>query len=220
MRPNTLRASLLASLVTRRLPASHPRTILLTFDDGPMPGVTEGVLERLQAHGARALFCVLGPRVAQAPDLARAIVAGGHALGNHSHRHDMGAAPAPWGYLRDMGDCSAAIAAATGSPPRFFRAPGGRLHPASLLGPRRHGMQHVLWSLDSEDWRCTDPAAAADVAARVLDSVAGRDIVLLHDYSTVVHALLDHLLPGLVARGFDLAGGLDALDGKGGGADA
>ncbi|MFN2369751.1 MAG: polysaccharide deacetylase family protein [Candidatus Krumholzibacteriia bacterium] len=215
MRPNPLSTVLLAPLAVRRLPASRPRSVLLSFDDGPVPGVTEGVLERLAAHGARGLFCVLGPRVAAAPELARAIAAGGHALGNHSHGHGMAVLPAPGPYLADMRRCSEAIDAATGAPPRFFRAPGGRLHPASLLGPGRVGMRHVLWSLDSGDWRCTDREAAAALGRRLADRVRGRDIILLHDYQEAVHALLDELLPALLARGFELAGGLDALDPRG-----
>ncbi len=211
MRSHPLSTALLAPLVVRRLPASRPDTVLLSFDDGPRRGVTTGVLERLAAHGARALFCVLGPRVEAEPELARAIVDGGHALGNHSHVHDMARLPAPGGYWADMRRCSDAIAAATGAPPRFFRAPGGRLHPASLLGPGRLGMRHVLWSLDSEDWRCTEREASAALGRRLGAEIRGRDIVLLHDYDDVVHALLDELLPALAARGFDLTGGPGAL---------
>lgn len=211
MRSHPLSTALLAPLVVCRLPADHPDTVLLSFDDGPRPVVTTGVLERLAAHAARALFCVLGPRVEAEPQLARAIVDGGHALGNHSHVHDMARLPAPAGYWADMRRCSDAIAAAAGQRPRFFRAPGGRLHPASLLGPGRLGMRHVLWSLDSGDWRCTDRDAAAALGRRLGAEIRGRDIILLHDYDCVVHALLDELLPVLTARGFDLAGGLRAL---------
>jgi peptidoglycan/xylan/chitin deacetylase (PgdA/CDA1 family) len=213
LRPSSITAALTAPLVTRRLPAGPRPAVLLTFDDGPVPGVTEGVLERLAAHGARAVFFVLGPRAAAAPGLIRAVAEAGHAVGNHSFDHDMAALPRPDRYLADMAACSRAVAEAAGAPPRFFRAPGGRLHPASLVGPPRHGMRHVLWSLDSDDWRCTEPEAARAAAARVLASVQDRDIILLHDYDTVVWDLLDVLLPGLAAQGYDLAAGLAAFEG-------
>ena len=217
MPPSRLTTALLAPLVVRRLPASRPDAVLLTFDDGPVPGVTEGVLTRLAAHRARALFGVVGPRVAAAPELARAIVADGHALANHSHSHPMGRLPAPGPYLDDVRRCSEAVARATGRPPRYFRAPGGRIHPASLLGPARLGLRHVLWSCDPEDWACPDgEAAARDLGRRLAGQVRGRDIVLLHEDRVQVHALLDELLPALAARGFDLAGGLDALEAPGG----
>lgn len=215
MRPSSITAALTAPLVTRRLPRGPRPAVLLTFDDGPVPGVTEGVLERLAAHGARAVFFVLGPRAAAEPSLARAVTDAGHALGNHSFAHDMAALPRPDRYLADMAACSQAVAEAAGAPPRFFRAPGGRLHPASLVGPPMRGMRHVLWSLDSDDWRCTEPETARAAAAKVLASAEDRDIILLHDYDTVVWDLLDVLLPGLVERGFDLAAGLASLEGGG-----
>lgn len=212
MRPSPLTTVLLAPLAVRRLPAARPRSVLLSFDDGPVPGVTEGVLERLAAHGARALFCVVGTRVEAAPDLARAVVAQGHALANHSYAHGMARLPGPGRYLADLRRCGAAVAAATGHAPRYFRAPGGRVHPASLLGPVLLGMRHVLWSLDPADWRCAGPGEAAGLGRRLGDEAQGRDIILLHEDRPLIHALLDELLPALAARGFDLAGGLEALD--------
>ena len=216
MRNTGLATRLASPLLIRRLPAAAPEAALLTFDDGPTRGVTEGVLTRLARHGARAVFCMVGERVAAAPELAHACRDGGHGLGNHSQVHDMSRLPSPGAYLRDMDLCSAAIREAAGGAPRWFRAPGGRLHPASLLGPYRRGMRHLHWSVDPLDWRCRTPEQARAVARRLADEVRGRDIVLLHDYDALVHHLLDELLPALAARGLDLAGGLAALEDRGG----
>lgn len=212
MRTTGLTTRLASPLLIRRLPPAASDAVLLTFDDGPTPGVTDGVLERLARHGARSVFCVVGELVETAPELVRACRAAGHGLGNHSHVHDMSRLPSPSAYLRDLDRCSAAIRAAAGCTPRWFRAPGGRMHPASLLGPRRRGLRHLHWSVDPLDWRCRTPEQARAVARRLADEVRGRDIVLLHDYDALVHHLLDELLPALVARGFDLAGGLAALE--------
>ncbi len=215
MRPSPLTTALLAPFLVRRLPAAASGSVLLTFDDGPVRGVTEGVLDRLAEHSARALFFVVGRQVEAAADLARTVVESGHAVGNHSHTHVMARLPVPGAYFSDVRLCSAAVERATGQAPRFFRAPGGRIHPASLAVSRRFGMAHVLWSLDSLDWQCNDPGAAADLGRRLAVEARGGDIVLLHDFSPVVHPLLDQLLPGLTARGFDLSGGLTALDREG-----
>jgi len=188
---------------------------LLTFDDGPVPGVTEGVLERLQAARARAVFFVVGQTAAQAPHLLRTITDAGHAVGNHSWSHPGQAWPAPGGYLADMRRCGDFIQTTTGRPCRLFRAPEGRLHPASLLGPGRQGMRHVLWSLDSNDWSSRHADDARRAADRVLAEVRDGDIILLHDFSPLVHDLLDVLLPGLQGQGFDLSAGLSRLTGPG-----
>ncbi|MBC8424408.1 polysaccharide deacetylase family protein [bacterium] len=211
-----LKERLTSTLVTRRLPAGNGKRVLLTFDDGPTPGVTEGVLSRLAAHGARAIFFVVGRRIERDATLLPQVTAAGHALGNHSATHDVAALPSPVAYHRDLRRCRDLIERETGAPPRFFRAPAGRLHPASLLSPVILGMKHVLWSLDSLDWRCTRDDDARDAARRVLDTVADGDIVLLHDYAACSHALLDVLLPGLTDAGFDLGTGLDTLGAEGG----
>ncbi len=206
-----LKERLTSPFLTRRLPVGDVKRVLLTFDDGPTAGVTEGVLSRLETHSARAIFFVVGRRLERDASLLPQVVAAGHALGNHSTLHNDTHLPSPVAYHRDLRRCRDLIVQATGSPPPFFRAPAGRLHPASLLSPLLLGMKHVLWSLDSLDWHCRDDVAARAVARRVLETVTDGDIILLHDYNAYIHALLDELLPGLTAAGFDLGSGLAAL---------
>jgi peptidoglycan/xylan/chitin deacetylase (PgdA/CDA1 family) len=72
--------------ILRHTPATCPKTVALTFDDGPSP-YTMQVLEILDLHGAYATFFVTGAHVAGRPEVARAIVAAGHAVGNHTYTH-------------------------------------------------------------------------------------------------------------------------------------
>lgn len=208
MRTIGLRTILALPFVVRYLPAANGRsTVLLSFDDGPTAGVTDAVLDRLAAHGARALFCLIGERVQAEPGLTRRIAEAGHALGNHSFNHDLSAWPNPPAYLDDVDRCSQAIAEATGRRPAVFRAPGGRLHRASVLGPRELGLRHILWSVDPRDYRCHDADDGRRLGRRLADVVRGRDIVLLHDNHGAIGPLLDELLPRLTSRGIDLASG-------------
>src|SRR5215469_6802840 len=66
-----------------------PAAVAITIDDGPDPEVTVRVLDLLDEHAARATFFCIGERVDRHPALARAIVARGHEIGNHSYRHLM-----------------------------------------------------------------------------------------------------------------------------------
>lgn len=211
MRSTGLRTLLAAPFVMRRLPATRPQSVLLTFDDGPTPGVTEVVLDRLHKHGARALFFLVGKRVGAAPNLVADIADAGHALGNHSDAHRMASWPRIGGYLADLDRCSVAIERATGRRPVAFRAPGGRINPASILAPRRRGLPHILWNVDPRDYACVSDDEAQRLGSYLADTVRSRDIVLLHDDRPQIVALLDVLLPGLRARGFDLAGGAAAV---------
>ena len=68
---------------------SMPETdsVYLTFADGPTPGVTEFILDRLAEYDAKATFFCLGKNAEQQPQLFRMIVEGGHRIGNHTYSH-------------------------------------------------------------------------------------------------------------------------------------
>jgi hypothetical protein len=61
--------------------------LALTFDDGPLPGTTDRVLDDLRDAGVRAAFFVIGRHAEQWPDLVRRMHDEGHLVGNHSHEH-------------------------------------------------------------------------------------------------------------------------------------
>ena len=61
--------------------------LYLTFDDGPIPEETPWVLAQLAAFQARATFFCVGENLVRHPDIARAALAAGHRLGNHTHHH-------------------------------------------------------------------------------------------------------------------------------------
>lgn len=63
------------------------KVVALTFDDGPLPGATEKLLDTLKDHQAKATFYLIGNEVERHPEQARKIVAAGHELGNHSYSH-------------------------------------------------------------------------------------------------------------------------------------
>jgi peptidoglycan/xylan/chitin deacetylase (PgdA/CDA1 family) len=205
------------SVAIQRLRWSPQPTILLTFDDGPHPEVTPRVLDRLERHGARAVFFVIGRRARRAPHVLEQIRSAGHLIGNHSHLHRDGyvlttAAQTSWvGYYKDCGRCQSIVARTAGVSPRLFRPPGGRLTAATLVTPRLLGMRSVLWTREVADWafRRSDEAEAG--ASRLLRTIAPQDIVLLHDDNRHVLELLDRILPALQDRGFDLASGVDLL---------
>jgi peptidoglycan/xylan/chitin deacetylase (PgdA/CDA1 family) len=204
-----LKKFLRAAVVRRRLPAGNG--ILLTFDDGPDPDVTPGVLDRLRASDARAVFFVIGRRAEAYPDLLRRIRDEGHVIGNHSYSHLHPRRLRPLVYRNDLARCQQAIARAADVRPRLFRPPYGRVTAVSLLAPRTLGLRPVKWSLDVGDYSCQDADSAIRAGDELLARVQPRDIVLLHDNHASVLTVLDRVLVGLVERGFDLASGVGTL---------
>lgn len=164
-----------------RLPAraAARREISITIDDGPDPEITPQVLALLAEHGARATFFCIGERVEQFPQLARACVAQGHAVENHSQRHRYNFALCPPAALRaELQQAQQSIERICGVAPRFFRAPAGLRNP--LLDPvlQQLGLQLASWTRRGFDTVNTDAAA---VLRRLTAQLDAGDILLLHD---------------------------------------
>src|SRR5436853_6628725 len=74
-----------------------PKTVALTFDDGPHPKYTELILALLRKYGIRACFFELGTnlgavengeaRLSRTGEIARKVLADGHVVANHSFSH-------------------------------------------------------------------------------------------------------------------------------------
>ena len=168
----------------RRLPvaAIARNEIALTIDDGPDPDVTPRVLDLLDAIDAKATFFCIGTRVLAQAALAREMVARGHAIENHSFRHNHHfSLLGPRGYEREIVAAQRAIADTVGIAPRFFRAPAGLRN--LFLQPvlARHRLVLTSWTRRGFD---TVKRDAKQVASRLVDGhggLAAGDILLLHD---------------------------------------
>jgi peptidoglycan/xylan/chitin deacetylase (PgdA/CDA1 family) len=163
-------------------------------------GVTERILATLSESEISATFFLQGRWVTARPDLARAISAEGHLIGNHSHYHASFPSLSVEGVRDDLRRAGEAIGEATGVDPRpWFRFPFGDgdsdegLRDALLLA----GYRHVGWQVDPNDW---DPSRTPDEVERaVVDGTLAHGhgaIVLLHAWP----ATTAQALPGIVSR--------------------
>ena len=162
----------------RRLPRGTPG-VAITFDDGPHPEGTPAILDLLAAAGARATFFVIGEQVQRRPALAAEIVARGHEIALHGHRHRLQLRISAEAVRDDLARGVAAIEDASGRSPRFHRPPYGIYSRAGLAAARGAGLKPLLWSRWGKDWRkFTTPRA---IAARATENLAAGDVILLHD---------------------------------------
>jgi peptidoglycan/xylan/chitin deacetylase (PgdA/CDA1 family) len=192
-----------------RLPADRAAAgeVALTFDDGPDPEVTPGVLELLAAAGARASFFCIGERAAARPELVAEIVRRGHRVENHSHRHSHWfSLLGPRAAAREVDRAQAALAAAAGRPPVWFRAPAGLRSPWFGLLLARRGLALASWTRRGFDTVDRDPGR---VSRRLLAGLGAGDVLLLHDGGAartaggrpVVLEALPRVLETLAGRG-------------------
>lgn len=162
-----------------------PRQVALTFDDGPNDPHTLHLLDVLARHQARATFFLIGKYVRRRPEIARAIKAAGHAIGNHTYNHPNLIFASPARVRQELEDCSKALEDALGSHEPLFRPPfGGRL-PHVLKTCRSLRLTPVMWSVTSYDWRAKSPQYILDHLQRQTRShrVAQAEVILLHDGS-------------------------------------
>lgn len=179
------------------------RRVTLSFDNGPEPAVTPGVLDTLAKHSVKASFFVMGRKVetAQGRALAMRASAEGHWIGNHTYSHTK-----PLGELeraaalREFEQAEESLAWLH-QKPRLFR-PYGR---AGKLG--RHLLHRavaerlvlgqyscVLWNYVPQDWR--DPEGWVRTALQQCRS-RDRSLVVLHDQPSGAMKHLDRFLTAL-----------------------
>jgi peptidoglycan-N-acetylglucosamine deacetylase len=155
----------------------------LTFDDGPNDPHTMHLLEVLARHNAKATFFLIGKYVRQRPEIARAILAVGHEIGNHTESHP-NLILVPSARLRqELSDCNKALEDALGKKIPLFRPPFGGRRPNVLRTARGLGLNPVMWSVTGYDWSARSAAEIVEKVGRQVDSrhKPQGEIVLLHD---------------------------------------
>ena len=164
-----------------RLPAAAAarREVALTIDDGPDAEVTPAVLDILDRRGARATFFCIAERARRHAALCREIVARGHSVQNHSdgHAHTFSLL-GPKAIARELAAAQETLAAITGEPPRYFRAPAGLRSPFLAPVLQRLELQLVSWTRRGFD---TVQRDADTVLSRLVRGLGPGDILLAHD---------------------------------------
>ncbi|WP_290062257.1 polysaccharide deacetylase family protein [Amycolatopsis solani] len=153
------------------------KIVALTFDDGPDPAGTQAILDTLRRRQVPATFFLIGRDIAAHPDLARAIAAAGHEIGNHSFSHDrmIGVTPA---WVADEVEATDALIRATGYPGEIhFRPPNGKKLFALPHYLASHDRTTITWDVEPDSDGTPD---AASVEQAAVDQVRPGSIVLLH----------------------------------------
>jgi peptidoglycan/xylan/chitin deacetylase (PgdA/CDA1 family) len=176
--------------------SSRNRAIYLTFDDGPVPTVTDQVLSILANYDVLATFFMLGECVEKNPELALQVQHAGHTIGNHGYAHLSGWKSGLLEYLRDVRKGQQIIQQKIGVRTKLFRPPFGQVGP--LQGYCLWwGYKIVMWDVVSQDYR--EDLDAAAVEALVLKHVTSGSIVLMHDSSLAEPRTLA-ALPRIIER--------------------
>ncbi len=181
--------------------ASGQPILYFTFDDGPS-NFTGQVTQALQSFGGLGTFFVIGQNVTALPATARAAFDGGHAVENHTYSHPSLDTLTPTQFFDEIERTQVAIQNATGHTPFCLRPPYGATNEQTFQLAAEMGLEVVLWSIDTQDWR--RPGVEA-IATHILESAFPGAIILMHDGGgdrSQSVAALQQVLPQLQQQGY------------------
>ena len=181
-----------------RGPGTRPQ-VALTFHGAGDPAIARAALDVLAQHQARVTVMVVGTWLDANPELAGAITAAGHELGNHTWTHPVLADLPEADMADEINRCRDLLVTLTGGPGAFFR-PSSAQHATDLVRQvaGRSGYPTCLsYDVDSTDW--TDPGVRA-IRQAVAAATAGSVVSLHFGHPGTVDAL-PGLLDDLAARG-------------------
>jgi peptidoglycan/xylan/chitin deacetylase (PgdA/CDA1 family) len=154
-----------------------PKSVALTFDDGPSAESTPLLLHLLDRLGLRCTFFCVGSEVQRNPELVAEIASRGHQVELHGHTHNHHLLRTPGWVGRDITAGMAAMAE-VGIHPRWLRPPYGEVSGGTVIAAAKHHLRLALWSAWGREW---SDMSVDSVVRRVTRRLGEGTVVLLHD---------------------------------------
>lgn len=169
------------------MPAEN-KNLYLTFDDGPVVGITDKILKILDDFKVKATFFCVGENVAREPDLYRELINKGHTTGNHTYNHLNGWKTDSETYLGNVAKCASVVNS------DIFRPPYGRITYKQAGVLKKH-YKIIMWTLLTYDFdKRISPAKCLEKA---LKHTRNGAIVVFHDnikaFSNMSYALPQYI---------------------------
>jgi len=151
------------------------KVIYLTFDDGPIPDVTDFVLNTLKSFDVKATFFCIGDNIIKHPDVFDHIIKDGHAIGNHTFNHLKGWITKDEDYAKNFKKCQKLIGT------NLFRPPYGRIKKSqiALLRKINPAIQIIMWDVLSGDFDLK--LAPEGCYQNVIKHASNGSIIVFHD---------------------------------------
>lgn len=190
----------------------HPKSLALTFDDGPDAGMMPAVMELLNRYDAKATFFVLGSKInEQTAPVLRSAAEQGFEIGNHSENHLHMPSLMPEQMLWEVEQVQRKVEQETGRRPSLFRPPyldvSGQM--LSLIP------MPFIFGFSNRDWDC-GCTVEQRISQALKDSRDGA-VLLMHCFEGNEPTLeaLEYLLPELKRRGYRITTVSDLFRDKG-----
>lgn len=154
------------------------KEVYLTFDDGPIPQVTEFVLGELNKQNIKASFFCIGDNIRKHSEIFKRIVNAGHTIGNHTYHHLKGWQTKVDAYIENIQECDSAITDNCQQVTvNYFRPPYGRITPKQIKSIKDKRI--VMWDVLTRDY---DTSLSEENCLKgSLQAVRNGSIIVFHD---------------------------------------
>jgi len=168
------------------------KVIYLTFDDGPIPNVTDFVLKTLKAFNAKATFFCIGDNIVKHPEVFERVKNDGHVIGNHTFNHLKGWKTDDETYLQNTLKCQKLTQS------HLFRPPYGRIKKSQIsnLKSQISNIDIIMWDVLSGDFDIN--LSPEKCYQNVIKHTENGSIIVFHD-SLKAFDRLSHTLPKALA---------------------
>jgi peptidoglycan-N-acetylglucosamine deacetylase len=182
---------------------SKGNQVYLTFDDGPVPGVTDYVLDELAKRGQKATFFMVGDNVRKNPQLAKEVLQEGHQLGNHTFHHLNGWKTSKAKYQENIEAFDQITMEELSWRTDLFRPPYGLLtnSQAKAILPSK---KIIMWNVLSGDYDLS--LKSSEILKRCMGYTKAGSIVVFHDQQKtkeVMRTILPQYLDFLHERSYE-----------------
>jgi len=154
--------------------------IYLTFDDGPIPGLTEFILDTLNSFNIKATFFCVGDNLLKHKEIAIRALEEGHRLANHSFNHLNGWKTAPIDYISNIVRCQSKLIEITKEkkPPYLLRPPYGKIRRSQIQALKKK-YEIIMWDVLSGDF--LKSISAEQCLMNTIKATSKGSIVIFHD---------------------------------------
>lgn len=173
--------------------------VALTFDDGPHSPNTTRLLELFEREKVRVTFFEIADNITLHPALARAIVAAGHEIGNHTKTHaNLSELKDPEAVRAELVEAQVIIREVTGVTPVVFRAPFLAHSPGLWAVLEELQMPSITSDASTSDW---DGTVTKEMIIERASRAGPGSIVLLHTWPDKTIDAMPEIIARLRAKG-------------------
>ncbi|QDS36147.1 polysaccharide deacetylase family protein [Brevibacillus brevis] len=182
---------------------TNEKQIALTFDDWGSDKTVTKLLDILAEHDVKATFFLRAKGVENNPNLARAMVEGGHDVANHSYNHPVITTLTTEELQKDVVKAHQVITEAIQQQPvMLFRPPTGVVddHTAKVIAATGYKVI-ALYDVTTLDWDKKN--SAQDIVNGVMSKTKNGSVILLHMLDDI-HTIeaLPIVLESLKSKGY------------------